>query len=137
MTNPLVAAPLRTAGMFVELGRVKQEEPQPSIHEHVLAAALPDADRVVDYLRAGHRLLDFMDISNDLFDSSRQVLGGPSVLTDGDWMWRDDLAYYVQRHRVTPPGEFLDLMRRRHYIMPVVADEVLDALVEPAVRLMS
>ncbi|MFG1604133.1 hypothetical protein [Actinoplanes sp. NPDC049265] len=128
---------MRTAGMFAELGRVKQDEPQPSITDHVLASPLPDADRVVAYLRAGHRLLDFMDISDDVFDPSRQVLGGPSVLTDGDWMWRDDLAYYVEWHQVTPPPELLELIRRRHYIMPIVADDVLDALVEPAVRLMS
>ena len=128
---------MRTAGMFVELGRVKQDGPQPSIHDSVLGETLPDAERVVGYLRGGHRLLDFMDISDDVFDSSQQVLGGPSVLTDGDWMWRDDLAHYVERHRVTPPAEFLALIRERHYIVPSVADEVLDGLVDPAVRLMS
>jgi len=123
--------------MFVELGRVKQTEPQPSIFDHVLDAPLPDADRVVAYLRGGHGLIDFMDISDDVFDAERQILGGPSIHTDGDWYWRDDLAYYVQWHNVTPPPGFLALIRERHYIVPEVPDAIIDAMVEPAVRMMS
>jgi hypothetical protein len=123
--------------MFVELGRVKQDEPQPSIFDHVVAEPLPDADRVVAYLRAGHGLIDFMDISDDVFDPSRQILGGPSIHTDGDWYWRDDLAFYVQWHDVTPPADFLALIRQRHYIVPDVPDERLDKLTGPAVRMMA
>jgi hypothetical protein len=128
---------MRTAGMFAELGEVRQGEPQPSIFDHVRDEPLPDADRVVAYLRGGHRLIDFMDISDDVFDSSRQVMGGPSILTDGDWYWRDDLAYYVEWHDVAPPDDFLALIRRRHYIVPDVAEQRLVELTDPAVAMMS
>ena len=123
--------------MFTELGEVRQDEPQPSIFDNVLAGPLPDADRVVAYLRGAYTLIDFMDISNDVFDNTRQVLGGPSVATDGDWYWRDDLAYYLQWHNVTPPGDFLALIRKRHYIVPDVPELRLIELTDPAVRMMS
>ncbi len=123
--------------MFKELGEVRSGEPQPSIFDNVLEESLPDADRVVAYLRGGHTLIDFMDISDDVFDKDRQVLGGPSIATDGDWYWRDDLTYYVQWHNVTPPAEFLTLIRERHYIVPEVSEERLIELTDPAVRMMS
>jgi hypothetical protein len=128
---------MRTAGMFAELGPVKQAEPQPSIFDNRLDEPLPDVDRVVAYLRGGHKLMAFMDVADDVFDSSKQVMNGSSILTDGDWMWRNDIAYYVERHNVTPPPEMLELIRQRHYIVPDVPDDVLDALVEPAIQLMS
>ncbi len=122
--------------MFIELGRVKQAEPQPSILDNVGREPLPDADRVVAYLRAGHGLIAMMDVQDDFFDRSQQVLSGSSVSTDGDWLWRDDLAHYVQRHNVTLPEDFLRLIRRRHYVVPEVAEAVLDAAADDAERLM-
>jgi hypothetical protein len=122
--------------MFIELGRVKQAEPQPSILDNVGREPLPDADRVVAYLRAGHGLIAMMDVQDDVFDNSKQVLSGSSVATDGDWLWRADLAHYVQRHNVLIPDDFLQLIRQRHYIVPDVDEAVLDAAADEAERLM-
>jgi hypothetical protein len=77
-----------------------------------------------------------MDVQDDFFDRSQQVLSGSSVSTDGDWLWRDDLAHYVQRHNVTIPDEFLRLIRERHYIVPDVDEAVLDAAADEAEHLM-
>ena len=127
----------KTAGMFLEFGGVKQSAPQESILDNVAESALPDVEQVVAYLKGGHVLIDFMDISDDVFDKSRQILGGPSTLTDGDWIWRDDFAYYVARHNVAVPPDFLDLIRQRHYVVPDLDEPTLDRLADEAVRLMS
>ncbi|GAA3348357.1 hypothetical protein GCM10020358_66550 [Amorphoplanes nipponensis] len=118
--------------MFAELGRVRGQAEQEGIREHVLEQPLPDIDRVVAYLRAGHVLIDFMDVQDDVFDSSRQVLGGPTVLTDGEWLWRDDLAYYAGRHNVALPGEFLARIRRCGYVVPEVDEPTLERLTDDA-----
>jgi hypothetical protein len=127
----------KTAGMFIELGRVKQSAPQESILQNVADLPLPDVDQVVAYLKDGHVLIDFMDISDDVFDKSRQIVGGPSTMTDGDWIWRDDFAYYVARHHVIVPAEFLDLIRLRQYVVPDVDEPTLDRIADEAVHLMS
>ncbi len=127
---------MKTAGMFREFGSVKQAEPQESIFDHVSGEPLPDVDRVVAYLKGGHILIDFMDSAADVFDRSRQLLGGPTTLTDGDWLWRDDLAHYVRRHNVRLPDDFLRLIRERHYIVPDVDEAVLERATEEATRLM-
>lgn len=91
---------------------------------------------MVAYLQAGHDLIAMMDVQDDFFDSSRQVLGDSNVRTDGEWLWRDDLANYVRRHHVQIPDEFLESIRQRHYIVPEVDDETLDRCAAEAELLM-
>ncbi|MEU8215607.1 hypothetical protein AB0C47_07545 [Micromonospora taraxaci] len=109
---------LKSAGMFREFGPVRSAEPQESIFGSVAAEELPDLTQVVSYLNSGHVLIDMMDVADDAFDPARQVMNGSTVMTDGDWLWRKDLAYYVQRHRVAVPEAFLALIRERDYVVP-------------------
>ncbi|MGW4682378.1 hypothetical protein ACWEOS_28265 [Micromonospora taraxaci] len=109
---------LKSAGMFREFGPVRSAEPQESIFDSVAAEELPDVAQVVAYLNSGHILIDVMDVADDAFDPTRQVMNGSTVMTDGDWLWRKDLAYYVRRHRVALPEDFLALIRERDYVVP-------------------
>jgi hypothetical protein len=119
---------VKTAGMFVELGQGFHPAPGLSIRDHIAPGPLPDADRVVAYLAAGQPLIDMMDIENDPLDPARQVMNGSSILTDGEWLWRQDLAYYVRRHHVALPEEFLSEIRRRRYVVPESSVETLTEL---------
>ena len=126
---------MKLAGMFVELGRLRPPTPQPSIRDAVSLAPLPDAEEVVSYLRGGHKLIAAMDLQDDVLDPSRQILNGSGVLTDGEWLWRQDFAHYVEQHHVEVPDEFLALIRRRGYTVPDVDDSVLDKSAEYAEHL--
>lgn len=109
---------LQTVGMFAEFGPVRSTEPQESIFDHVAGEELPDLGQVLDYLNAGHVLIDVMDIADDPFEPTRQIMNGSTVLTDGDWLWRKDFAHFVRRHRVAVPETFLALVRERDYVVP-------------------
>jgi hypothetical protein len=118
--------------MFRELDQGMYPTPAESIHDHVGSEALPDADRVVAYLRAGHPLIDMMDIQDDPLEPDRQVMNGSSIVTDGTWFWRYDFAYYVRRHRVVVPEEFLGAIRESHYLVPEVDEARLTELAKEA-----
>ncbi|UQU67841.1 hypothetical protein COUCH_16860 [Couchioplanes caeruleus] len=126
---------VKTAGMFVELGQGLHPAPPQSIRDHIAPAPLPDADRVVAYLEGGHPLIDMMDLENDALDPQRQVLNGSSILTDGEWLWRQDFAYYVRRHNVAVPDRMLAAIRERHYIVPDASVERLTELAAVAEEL--
>lgn len=74
------------------------------------------AERVAGYLRGGVPIEDCMEAVSDPLAGKKQselrnkelLLGGPSVLTDGEWFWRQDLAYFVENYRVGLPGEFIE-----------------------------
>ncbi|GAA3348355.1 hypothetical protein GCM10020358_66540 [Amorphoplanes nipponensis] len=126
---------MKLAGMFAELGRLRPPTPQPSIRASVASAPLPDVDDVVGYLRGGHKLIAAMDLQDDVFEPAEQILNGSTVLTDGEWLWRQDFAHYVGRHDVEVPPEFLALIRRRGYVVPEVDDPTLDACAAEAEHL--
>ncbi|MDQ1304886.1 MAG: hypothetical protein QG671_714 [Actinomycetota bacterium] len=116
---------MKFAGMFRELGPVGLDIAQESIFEQVLPEDLPDLDDVVRYLESGYELIAMMDVNDDVFDRSRRFLGGSSVLTDGDWLWRDDFTRYVSLHRVAVPDELLSTIRRRDYVVPALEEAIL------------
>jgi hypothetical protein len=117
-----------TAGMFVELGQTRHPEPAQSIADHIGAEPLEDVDLVTQYLDNGYVLIDMMDIQRDVLDPEQEILNGSSILTDGDWLWRQDLSYYVRRYHVTLPPELLATVRERRYTMPSVEEKRLIAL---------
>ena len=118
----------KPVGMWAELGRLRPGTPQPSIFDFVQARPLPDADRVADYLRGGHVLIDVMDIQADVFAPEMKLMNGPSIATDGEYYWRLDLAHYVGRRNLTLPQDFLAEIRHRHYIVPDVDEATLERI---------
>jgi hypothetical protein len=126
---------VKTAGMFVELAQGRHPEPVQSIADHVSQQPVEDVENVVAYLNAGHVLVDVMDIENDVLDPTQQIMNGGSVLTDGDWLWRKDYAYYVRRHNILVPDGLLAAIRHRNYIVPSVPEELLVDLAGRAERL--
>ncbi|MFI5935189.1 hypothetical protein [Actinoplanes sp. NPDC051494] len=123
--------------MFAELGKIRPPTPQPSIHDNVGEEPLPDVEQVLAYLRASYQLISAISADRDVFDPSRTVMGGDSIMTDGDWMWRYDLPYYVSRHHVTLPAEFLALIRERGYVVPDVDEADLLKSTDDAVHLVA
>ncbi|NEA39870.1 hypothetical protein G3I42_11405 [Streptomyces sp. SID11385] len=51
-----------------------------------------------------------------------------SLLTDGTWVWRLDLAHYVAHAHVRLPADFLSAVRARAYVPPEVDADRLTAL---------
>ncbi len=110
--------------------------PQESIFEQVLPEGLPDLDEVVEYLKSGYELISMMDVNDDVFEPSRQFLGGSSILTDGDWLWRHDFTQYVRLHRVAVPEELLSTIRQRGYVVPALDEATLIECTQVANALM-
>ncbi|MBO4165282.1 hypothetical protein [Micromonospora antibiotica] len=127
---------MKTAGFFRELGPDPVEVYTESIHAQLAPRPLPDADRVVRYLRDGHGLIDVMGAESDALGSGRHIVGGASVLTDGEWLWRDDLRFYVETYHARLPEDFLAAIRANNYEIPELRVEDLRAAGKEAMRLL-
>ncbi|MDF3298401.1 hypothetical protein [Streptomyces tropicalis] len=80
---------------------------------------------VVDYLKSGYPILDVMELTTDVVGGAFRVPGGSSALTDGEFVWREDLASYVERYHIDLPLDFLEAARRHEFRIPSVGYEVL------------
>ncbi|MFG3100147.1 hypothetical protein ACGFZL_06470 [Streptomyces sp. NPDC048182] len=80
-----------------------------------------DEELLLGYLRGATRLWSEMGAADDVLDPEAPVLvGAGSLCTDGTWLWRDDLTYYVGRYHVALPAEFLAHVRRLDHRPPDV-----------------
>jgi hypothetical protein len=98
--------------MFKAVGMFSDLEPKAGPHLPGLADAMngldaADVPRVIAHLRAGVGVIDFMEMCVDPLDAAQAHPGGSSLMSDGRWVWRADLAYYVHRYRVALDPEFV------------------------------
>jgi hypothetical protein len=92
-------------GFFREMRHGDQGDPslaeargsEPGVHQDAIAA----------YLAAGQVMIATPGIAKDVING-KTVIGSPSYLTDGVYVWPADVAYYVKTYNVRLPTEFLE-----------------------------
>lgn len=125
-----MTAPVRSVGFYAELSPGWGMPVDGSIRDAVRSAGEPDEGRIVEYLRRGTGLWSEMSAGPDVLDPEGPVLTGTgSLRTDGTWLWREDLRYYLSTYHLALPAEFLAHVRRLGYAPPPVAEARLTEIV--------
>ena len=97
---------MKVVGIYREL----TADHNPSLDSICSSAGLLSIDQsqvIVRYLEAGVPVFDVMESTIDPFDGKTRIDGGPSLISDGIWVWRNDLAYFVQKYRIGLSPEFV------------------------------
>jgi hypothetical protein len=110
---------LELVGLYEEFG-YPTEVATGRLTEQVQSSGELDEEHLVAYLDVGHRLTHFMEWGADIISgqSHRHSPGCSSLTTDGNWLWRADLAHYLETYHVPLPAAFLDRIRGLRYEMP-------------------
>ncbi|MET9413034.1 hypothetical protein ABZY03_02355 [Streptomyces klenkii] len=108
-----------------------------SIRHAVTGAPAPDEQEVAGYLRGGHVLFASMGVVNDVLGSDESVVGGGSLFTDGEWVWRGDLSFYVTTYHLALPDQFIGRARAAGFQVPAVGQERLRELTDAVQALRS
>jgi hypothetical protein len=78
-----------------------------------------ERENIVSYLQSGHEYLQWLGYSWCRCDCGiAEDQMGDSDLTDGEWVWPQGLAHYVERHSVRLPDEFIGTMRSHAWRIP-------------------
>ncbi|MFH8339957.1 hypothetical protein [Streptomyces sp. AM6-12] len=91
-----------------------------SIRSFVAGTPQPNESEIASYLRSGHTLFASMGVVDDVLGSGEDIMGGGSLFTDGEWVWRGDLWFYVSRHHVVLPEDFRAKAESLGYVVPTV-----------------
>ncbi|NEB20920.1 hypothetical protein G3I46_31220 [Streptomyces coelicoflavus] len=117
------ARTVRAVGFFDELSPGWGFPTDGTIRDAVRPSAVADEARLVDHLRQGTRIWAEMGAQADVLDSEGPTLAGAgSLLTDGAWLWRDDLAYYVVTYHLALPEAFRAHARELGHCPPEVPE---------------
>lgn len=119
---------VRWVGKFRELSDDVSDR---SMHDAVDGMSETEASVVARYLRSGLGLIDVMELRPDVLDGTR-IAESASILGDGQWVWREDLAHYVEKYRVALDPEFLASIVRQ---VESPSDERLEQIIGEAMRL--
>lgn len=111
-------------GLFRELDAQLSQNLN-SIHDFAWGLSSDIADIIFEYLINGVPVFDVMGVTVDPFDGTIIITGGPSLVSDGEWIWRSDLSYFVKKYRVKFPDEFIAYVLQRKSA-PCNRDEILE-----------
>ncbi|WP_245236998.1 hypothetical protein RFN58_25005 [Streptomyces iakyrus] len=117
---------IRPVGFFSELSPGWGLAETGSIRNAVRPLGEPDEKNILDYLRSGTGIWSEMSAGPDVLDPyAPEMTGIGSLYTDGTWLWREDLTYYVATYHVALPNEFVEHIRTLKYKAPVVSESRL------------
>lgn len=117
---------IRPVGFFTELSPGWGLPEDGSIKDAVRSSGEPDERRILGYLRSGTEIWSEMSAGPDvLAPEAPNMTGIGSLITDGTWLWRDDLPYYIARYHVSLPDRFLERIRSLNYVAPTVPENRL------------
>ncbi|MEV0844397.1 hypothetical protein AB0J21_00685 [Streptomyces sp. NPDC049954] len=109
----------QTVGFFDELSAPEGVGRCGPVRDFTRSTGPSDEEEIRHYLRSGVTVRVAWESERDAVDPAAPALpGGATLLTDGTWIWRADLAYYVGRYHVALPAAFLSLVRARAFVVP-------------------
>lgn len=110
-----MALKLKEIGLFKELPY--GNEYGPSINDY-LSDRNSDEVSIINYIISGEVLIVSPGVVYDVFDTSKLIDGGPYLLTDGEYVWLKELAYYIGQYHIKLPYEFILHMKSNKWRIP-------------------
>ena len=102
---------LKRHGYYKEMPYAEPSDP--SIFDSI-GKKNPEKDKICRYLNNGFILAACGGVTNDIINPKNGVIGTPDEMTDGQWIWPRDVAYYVQNYDLQLNPVFIDHMRSKN-----------------------
>lgn len=106
---------IKKVGYFKELKHGNREGE--SLYDAISSDPQEHESDIIKYLESGLVLVACGGVVDDILDSSQKAIASPSAITDGIWVWPDDLVYYVQRYHAKLNREFVSHMEKSGWIV--------------------
>ena len=115
---------VNTVGYYKEMTEAKENAE--SILSFINKCNIEEIENICNYLDSGVALIVVPGISEDVINPEKGNAGVLSEYTDGTWLWRGDLSYYVKNYNLKLPDEFIETMKKNNWKVPVTLED-LDA----------
>ncbi|MER7848114.1 hypothetical protein ABTZ03_29700 [Kitasatospora sp. NPDC096077] len=98
--------------------------------DHELVRDPAERDALAGYLNAGAEVLVTPALMDDIFDTSRRATVPMNYRTDGEWIWTDTVAYYLEEYDLAPEPGLLAHLRERTGPCPQPSPQTLQRAVD-------
>jgi len=126
MTHEKMKKVLKRIRSFSEMAHATRQERE---HLQTLTHTNPQEheDNLITYLETGTGFVMSPGVVRDILDDKGPI-GTGSILTDGEWAWADDLAWYVKTYHIRLPEEFVRHAMQNGWQVPAFSRERLLSL---------
>lgn len=112
-------AQLIPVGFYRELTDDPDEQQYlPSITEAIATSPQEHEENIVAYLRSGVCIGARGCYVDDVLDITSRVPLNPHTYTDGIYLWRLDIAHYVEKYHLRLPSDFIRHMASLNWQPP-------------------
>ena len=81
--------------------------------DHPVLDDAEERERIIGYLQGGFPVLVTTARMDDILDPAAGPVVPANFRTDGEWIWTDTVAYYLERYSLAPDAEFTAHVRQR------------------------
>ena len=115
---------LKLVGFYRELPHGLKSGP--SLGDMISTYPQEEEMKIVSYLKQGLVIIACIGRATDILSEKEIVIGSPHILTDGEWAWPNDLAYYVETYHAKVPSAFIEYMKENNWVVPdnIETDEI-------------
>ncbi|WP_238881602.1 hypothetical protein [Clostridium sp. YIM B02551] len=92
--------------MIGQIREVYGDDKYPSIKE-LINRPIKDKEKILEYMRKSKVIAQAPAVGMDLINPNNKTLE-LSLMTDGDYEWRSDVIYYVDKYDMELPEEFIN-----------------------------
>lgn len=78
-----------------------------SIKQFIVSKVNYDKKKILDYLQNGKKEANCPKPTYDII-SGKMISTSFTVLTDGEYIWKNDLPYYVDKYNIKLPQSFIE-----------------------------
>lgn len=104
---------LKRQGFYKEMPHGRESDL--SIQKFVRKKGNAEEDKIYQYLKEGIVLAACGGVVKDVINPDNGIVGCPDMLTDGEWLWPGDLAYYVKNYHLQLDREFIKTMKNNNW----------------------
>ena len=80
---------------------------------------------LIKYLESGVTFIVSPGLVSDVLSANESIIGNLIVLTEGEWAWPSDLAYYITMYHVSIDLEFFNHAKANGWSVPKIENEAL------------
>ena len=92
--------------MIGQIREVYEDDKYPSIKE-LINKPIKEKEEVIEYMRKSKVIAQASAVGKDLINPNNKTLE-LSLMTDGDYEWRSDIIYYVEKYDMELPEDFIN-----------------------------
>lgn len=108
---------LKSLLIFKEFANRTKPGSQISIHDYLSSSTYENQEHIISYMESGIYLDGFLQHVDDIINPNNKNIAPDNYWIDGEWVWSEDLIYYVRKYNLILPKGFVHTAKASNWVV--------------------